>query len=309
MDRLPIQHLRGLGARELSGAVAALPRAGLRAALVGRSIGASRTPGMHNAEGRRLGLDYAYGRLDFDALGLPDSALGAVVAEAVRQGLAGLNVTHPFKQAIIAELDGLSEEAAAIGAVNTVVFAAGRATGHNTDGSGFAESFRREMAGAALDRVLLIGAGGAGKAVAWALLSLGAGRVAVTDAEPARASALAAALAEQWGSRRAVAAADLPAAAAEADGLVNATPVGMEKYPGMPMPAAALRPALWVADVVYFPERTALLGAAAALGCRTMGGRGMAIQQAVLAFRLITGAAPDPGAMARHFGDPPEAPD
>ncbi len=301
--------------RQNPGRVSAVPPtsavrgAALRAALIGRGIGESRTPHMHVAEGRRLAMSYAYSRIDFDVLGLPDSALGGVVAQAAREGFAGLNVTYPFKQAIIPHLDALSAEAAGIGAVNTVVFepASGggdpRATGHNTDCWGFAESFRREMAGAALDRVLLVGAGGAGKAVGRALLELGTGELAIADAEPARARGLADDLAVQFGAGRAVAAGDAATAAGVAQGLVNATPVGMDKYPGMPVPGDVLRPDLWVADVVYFPSRTALLNAAAAQGCRTMGGRGMAILQAVRAFRLITGQVPDFAAMAGHFAD------
>jgi shikimate dehydrogenase len=135
--------------------------------------------------------------------------------------------------------------------------------------------------------------------VARALLDLGAARLAVFDVEPERAAALAASLRDQGGT--ATAARDVASAARAADGMVNATPVGMAKYPGMPVPADALRPELWVADLVYFPAQTELLRRAAALGCRTMPGRGMAIFQAVKAFELITGRVPDPVHMARHF--------
>jgi len=256
---------------------------------------------MHVAEGRRLGLDYAYDLLDFDRLELADDALPRVLRAAAAAGCAGLNVTHPFKQSVLPWLDGVAPEAEAIGAVNTVVFRDGRATGHNTDCFGFAESFRREMAGAALDRVLLLGAGGAGAAVGQALLGLGAAGIDVYDVDGDRAAALARRLGTQPGGARAGAVDDLASAARLADGLVNATPVGMAKYPGTPLPPACLRPDLWVADVIYFPAATALIAAARAAGCRTLPGRGMAIHQAVRAFEFFTGRPPDPEAMAAHF--------
>ena len=126
--------------------------------------------------------------------GCPSGASEAVLELAARHGLAGLNVTHPFKQSIIPHLDELSAEAAAIGAVNTIVFADGKAIGHNTDCWGFAEAFRSAMQGARLDRVLLIGAGGAGKAVARALCDLGARHIDIFDLDPERSTNLAASL-------------------------------------------------------------------------------------------------------------------
>jgi shikimate dehydrogenase len=271
------------------------------AGLVGRGIRASRTPGMHEAEGARLGLRYRYRLLDFDQLGLDDNALNELVRAATEAGFAGLNVTHPFKERVLASLDTLSPEADAIGAVNTVVLREGRRVGHNTDSFGFSESFRRSMSGASLDNVLLIGAGGAGRAVAHALLGLGAARLTIFDIVPTKAEALARRLAPAFGSDRLTATGNIEAAAREAQGVVNTSPVGMAKYPGSPLPVAWLRPDLWVADIVYFPADTALLRAARAGGCRTLPGIGMAIFQAVKAFELITGVAPDADEMARHF--------
>jgi shikimate dehydrogenase len=256
---------------------------------------------MHIREGDRLGLSYAYGLVDFDQLGLRDDDLADVISAAARGGLAGLNVTHPFKQAVVPLVDELSADGAAIGALNTVVLRGGRAVGHNTDCWGFAESFRRGMPGAALGKVLLIGAGGAGMAVARALLDQGAAQVEVFDLDPGRAEALAQSLCASFGKDRGVAVTELAAALRSADGLVNATPVGMAKYPGMPVPESALRPDLWVADIVYFPAVTPLLHAAASRGCRTLPGAGMAIFQAVKAFELITGIVPSVEAMTRHF--------
>ena len=254
---------------------------------------------MHMAEGARLGLDYSYALLDFDRLQLPPAAIGTVVELARDHGLAGLNVTHPFKQSIMGALDELSPEAAEIGAVNTVVFKAGRAVGFNTDCWGFAESFRRKMQGAKLGSVLLLGAGGAGKAVARALVDLGAEQIEIFDLDPAKAASLAARIAGT-GSAHARAVHDLTAVE-RVDGVVNATPVGMAKYPGTPLAPHLLRRDLWVADIVYFPAQTELLRSADIAGSRTLSGEGMAIFQAVKAFELITGHTPDAAAMARHF--------
>lgn len=269
--------------------------------LIGAGIQSSRTPAMHEAEGDRLGLRYLYNLIDLDQLKLDVSALPDLLCAARRLGFAGLNITHPCKQAIIPLLDDLSPAARAINAVNTVVIAPGGCVGHNTDSSGFAESFRREMKAAKLDRIVQIGAGGAGAAVGYALLEMGAGVLTLVDSDEARAQSLAERLQTHFGPGRAIASPMLPDVLTAADGVVNTTPVGMAKYPGLPLPAELLRPALWVADIVYFPAETELLRRARALGCATLAGTGMALFQAVEAFRLFTGLAPDPDIMRRQL--------
>jgi shikimate dehydrogenase len=276
-------------------------RPDLRAGLFGRGIGASRTPRMHTLEGARLGLDYEYRLFDFDRLVLSDSDLPRLLAEARRDGFAGINVTHPFKERVIAYLDLLSPDAAAIGAVNTVVFGDDGAVGHNTDCWGFSESFRRGLKRPRLAKVVLIGAGGAGMAVGKALLELGTEHLTIMDVAAAKAGRLAATLTASFGKERVSKGRDPETALAHADGLVNATPVGMAKYPGMPVDQSWLRPNLWVADLIYFPAETELLRTARSAGCQTLPGAGMAIFQAVKAFELITGVAPDAEQMARHF--------
>ncbi len=271
--------------------------------LLGRGIGLSRSPAMHEQEGARLGLRLQYRLLDFDRLGLGAEALPEVILGAERLGFAGLNVTHPFKERVLDCLDELSEDAAAIGAVNTLVFAGGRRLGFNTDCFGFQESFRRGLPGAALGEVLQFGAGGAGMAVARALLQLGAGRLAIRDLDPAKAEALCGSLERQYGAGRAVAVPgeEAEAAARRADGLVNATPLGMDKYPGSPVREDWLSARQWVADIVYFPEDTALVRQAERSGCATLRGGGMAVFQAAKAFELFTGRQPDAGQMRRHY--------
>jgi shikimate dehydrogenase len=268
--------------------------------LIGRGIQSSRSPAMHEREAARLGIGCQYVLLDFDRLGLPDEALPAVVAAGPPLGFRGFNVTHPFKQQIVPLLDSLSPAATAIGAVNTIVYAGGRTSGHNTDSWGFAESFRRDMAGVPLSKVVQFGAGGAGSAVAHALMQLGVEDVTIVDVEPQRAGALAERMRAHGGSSVGCTT-DVEAALGAADGLVNTTPVGMAKYPGLPFPAPLLQPRHWVAEIVYFPDETELLRHARSLGCRTLAGSGMAIAQAARAFELFTGKAPDMRAMAAHF--------
>jgi shikimate dehydrogenase len=270
--------------------------------LVGRGIGSSRSPIMHEREGARLGVEYAYRLVDFDQLGLDDAALGAVIAAAEDLGFSGLNVTHPFKQSVVSLLTELAPDAAAIGAVNTVVFKDGRRSGHNTDSWGFAESFRESMSGCGLDRVLQLGAGGAGAAVAHALLELGTTHLALFDTAAQRAEQLAERLNARFGNRVEVVT-DIDTAFARPSGVVNTTPVGMAKYPGLPFAPRLLSPRHWVAEIIYFPAETALLQLARERGCRTLSGLGMAVNQAVRAFELFTGIKPDKAAMTRHFAE------
>ena len=293
----------GTGAGDEARSPAAVAAAGrsVLAGLIGSGIQASRSPSLHEREGAEQGLRYIYKIIDIAALGLSPDVLPELLTAARRFGFAGLNITHPCKQTVIPLLDALSPDARALGAVNTVVFENGRATGHNTDWSGFAESFRRELADVARGRVVQFGAGGAGAAVAHALLTLGVDRLTIIDTDAARAEELAAALGDRFGAGRAVAGADVADAVGGADGIVNTTPLGMAKYPGMPLAASLLHPRLWVADIVYFPLETELLRAARARGCRTMSGGGMAVFQAVGAFRLFAGVEPDAERMLRHF--------
>ena len=276
-------------------------RPALLAGLIGTGIGASLTPALHECEGAEQGLRHIYRRLDMERLGVGVEALPELLTAAERTGFAGVNVTHPCKQAVIPLLHELSKDARALGAVNAVVLRDGRRIGHNTDMSGFAEGFKRGLPDARRERVVQMGAGGAGSAVAHALLGLGVGRLSVFDTDPSRAAGVAAALCALFGEGRALAGTDLPGAMAEADGVVNCTPVGMAKYPGLPLPAGLLRPAHWVAEIVYFPLETELLRTARALGCATLDGGGMAVFQAVGAFRLFTGLEPDAERMLRHF--------
>lgn len=274
----------------------------IRCGLIGAGIATSLSPALHEAEGRAHGLDLAYTLIDVDRPGTPHD-LGTLLARAESAGLAGVNVTHPFKQQVVGLLDELSPLARDIGAVNTVVFRDGRRFGDNTDASGFAQAFRRGLPDAAIDRVVQLGAGGAGAACAFAQLALGVRQLVVIDPDEERRGLLAEALSARFEiDRIAVAPPDqLPDALASANGLVNATPVGMLAQPGLPLPVELLHPGLWVADIVYMPVETALLRAADRLGLRALGGTTMCVYQAAAAFELFTGLVPDTRRMFDHL--------
>jgi shikimate dehydrogenase len=269
--------------------------------LIGAGIQRSLTPAMHEAEAAHHGLRLHYQLIDLDRAGAGVDALPTLLAAARTMGFAGLNITYPCKQAVIPLLDTLSDEARAMGAVNTVVFRDGRSVGHNTDGSGWRWGFERTLPGADLRRVVLVGAGGAGSAIAHALLRMDTAALVLVDADPARAQALADELNRLYPGQRATATPDVAQALQGASGLVHATPTGMDKLPGLPLPAALLRPDLWVAEIVYFPLETALLKVARAVGCRCVHGGTMAVGQAIGAFRLFTGLEPDAARIEAHF--------
>ena len=271
-------------------------RATFLCGLIGAGIQLSRSPALHEREADEQGLRYIYKLIDLDQLGVGIEALPALLNAARQMGFAGLNITYPCKQAIIPLLDELSEDARALNAVNTVVIRDGRMTGHNTDWSGFAEGFRRGLPDAKRDRVVLLGAGGAGAAVAHAALTLGVRELTIFDLDASRSAELAAKL-----GARARAGTNLAAAMAKADGLIHCTPTGMAKMPGLPLDSGLLRARHWVAEIVYFPLETELLRVARAKGCRTLDGSGMAVYQAVGAFRLFTGIEPDAERMMRIF--------
>ncbi|MFT4084153.1 MAG: shikimate dehydrogenase [Nocardioides sp.] len=276
--------------------------------LIGNGVTPSLTPAMHMREAAAHGIGYAYRTIDLTELGLPPESVGDLVRSARRAGYDALNITHPCKQLVIGHLDRLDPTARRLGAVNTVIFdhdefGEPEAVGYNTDTSGFAAALRTGLPDAAIDQVVQLGAGGAGTAVADALLSQGVDRLTVVDLDAARREGLATQLLARFPEARVEASHPdkLAVLLAEADGLVNCTPMGMADHPGLPLDAGLLDPHLWVADIVYRPLDTALLGAARAAGCRTLHGGHMAVYQAVDAFRLITGIEPDAARMLTHL--------
>ena len=285
----------------LESRLAELRARGLLLGLIGAGIQASRSPALHMAEATAQGFPCVYRLIDLDLAQGGAEALSELIRAAEAMGFDGLNITFPVKQAILPLLHDIAPDAAALGAVNTVLLKQGRRIGHNTDSSGFGAAFARGLPGAALARVVQLGAGGAGAAVAQALLAAGVQCLSLHDSDSPRAETLARGLCARFGARRARVCDDLAVDVGLADGLVNCTPVGMAKLPGLPLPEAALHPRLWVAEIVYFPLETALLKAARRLGCRTLDGGGMAVFQAAHAFALFSGIAPDAARMMAGF--------
>lgn len=270
--------------------------------LIGANIQGSMSPALFADAFAAAGIDGYYHLLDVDRL--PERRLPRLL-DAIRvAGFAGANITYPFKQEIIGLLDAVDPGAGQVGAVNTVVIAPdGSATGYNFDRAGWRSSFKERIgaAGAKDATVVLIGAGGAGRAVAFALMDLGVAALIVHDIEPARAKALQTDIASHFGASRCRLAEDLERDIAAADGIVNATQIGMRGFPGNPVPVAALKAGHWAADVIYTPMQTEFLEAAVAKGARVLNGGGMCVHQAVEAFRQITGVEPDVARLHRAF--------
>lgn len=273
--------------------------------LVGDGVLPSLSPAMHEAEADHHGLRYLYRPLDLAVMGRAPEDVGAILHEGAALGYSAFNITHPCKQLVLDALNEVSDDTRRLGAANTVLVQGDRLVGHNTDHSGFASGLAEGLPGADLGHVVLLGSGGAGSAVAYAVLSAGAQRLDVVDLDAARAAERAEALAALFPSATVHAAGPqaLPALLGSATGLVQATPIGMHHHPGMPLDAALLHARLWVADVIYRPVETELVRTATALGCRVLDGGHMAVGQAVDAFELITGVRPDRPRMRRHFLD------
>lgn len=270
--------------------------------LIGANIKGSMSPALFADAFAAAGIDGYYHLIDADVL--PGRRLPQLFDSIKAVGFAGANITYPFKQDIIGLLDAVDPEAAQVGAVNTVAIAAdGRATGYNFDRRGWRNSFAATFgADSAKDAtVVQIGAGGAGRAVAYALMDLGVATLILHDLDTARADALRSEVSAHYGAWRCRLARDLEREIAQAAGVVNATQVGMSGFPGNPVPVAALTPQHWAADVIYTPMQTAFLKAAAAKGARTLNGAGMCVYQAAEAFHQFTGLVPDIGRLHRAF--------
>lgn len=284
------------------------PRESILLGLIGDGISTSLTPPMQEQEAAEHGLLLLYRPVDTAALGLEgeqaQQEAPRLLESGRRLGFNGFNITHPFKQTIMDHLDEIDDDARALGAVNTVVFdEQGRAHGHNTDFSGYITGLRGAVPEADLSDVVQLGAGGAGSAVAYALLRAGAESLTLVDLDSSRAADRAAELQRQFPATvvRARPHAELQDALATATGFAHATPVGMHTHPGMPVEIDWIPADAWVSDVVYLPIRTELVQAAQARGLRVMDGGRMAVGQAVDAFALFTGREADAARMEKHF--------
>ncbi len=251
---------------------------------------------MHEQAAHGLGVRCHYQLIE--VAGADAGELRVLLDGVRRLGFAGVNVTYPYKETVVDLLDELSPDAAAMGAVNTVVIRDDRLIGYNTDTTGFARAAANMVADSRPGGVAVIGAGGVGKAIAFALVNLGIVELRIFDADRAKADKLALLLKPH---DRVIAVERVEDAVQGAVGLVNATPLGMLPNRDSPLPEALLHRELWVADAVYFPLWTPLLLAAKARGARVMTGRDLAIYQAADAFELFTGLVPSAAEMGRAF--------
>jgi shikimate dehydrogenase len=264
--------------------------------LIGAPIRHSASPAMHEQAADALGARCHYQLIE--VAGADRAVLRALLDGVRRLGFSGVNVTFPYKEAVVELLDELSPDAAAMGAVNTVVVRGGKLIGYNTDTSGFERAASDLVTASGRGPVAVIGAGGVGKAIAFALARLNVSELRIFDTDTAKAEALARLLDGYGGI---VVSRSVAQALGGAAGLVNGTPVGMLPNLGTPVPDSLLHEGVWVADAVYSPLWTPLLNAARTKGARIMTGRELAIYQAADAFKLFTGLAPSTMEMGHAF--------
>jgi shikimate dehydrogenase len=255
--------------------------------LIGWPVEYSVSPAMHNAAFDALHLPWRYVLLPTPA-GEVEARLKALALEGYR----GANVTVPHKQAVMPHLAAISDAARAIGAINTIVVRRGGLIGHNTDGDGFLAALREAHFEPAGQRALVLGAGGAARAVIYALLHAGCA-IAVHNRTPERVAHLVHEL-RYVGFQASAAGALSELDLASFDLVINATPVGMwPEVEGSPWPETLPLPSNWtVFDLVYNPQETRLLARARAAGVHAVGGLGMLVHQGALAFEMWTGYAP-----------------
>ena len=275
----------------------------IRLGLIGGNIAASRSPDLHRLCGAAVGLDVSYDLLVPAAMGKSFEA----VFETCRQtGMRGVNVTYPYKQQVRAMVRVPDPEVAKLGSINTVVFAPDGPLGYNTDYTGFMAAYRVAFGSTAPGRVGVIGTGGVGRAIAFALLELGASELRLFDVEPQRAAELARALQTVQSPCAIRVVETIADAVGTAQGMVNCTPIGMVGHPGSPVPQALLGTQDWAFDAVYTPVDTEFLEAAGRAGVKVMSGYELFFHQGIEAFRLFTGCQPgDLGALRRRLAELP----
>jgi len=266
--------------------------------LIGSPIKSSAAPFMHEAAAEAAGLRAHYRLIDVPGA---DEAKLRDLLEGVRLlGFSGINVTFPYKEAVVSLLDSMTEAAASIGAVNTIIVEDGKLVGHNTDASGFVRAFAQALGDAGDAPVVLLGAGGVGRAIAFAMAELGTCELRLVDTAAEKAVTLTERLRGRISARVFP---NVQEALPGAGGVINATPVGMLPDRGNPVPPELIHERMWVADAVYTPLWTPLLLAARQRGARVMTGRELSIHQAVDAFRLFTGREASYRTIARAFDD------
>lgn len=271
--------------------------------LIGDGVTASLTPQLHEHEARCQGLSYLYRPIDLSALDLLPSEVPRLLRAGAELGFNAFNVTHPVKQTVMEHLDEIDADAAALGAVNTVLLQDGKLIGYNTDSSGYLTGLRNSLGSPDLSCVVQLGTGGAGSAVAYALLQAGASRLVLCDLDEHRCRERVSRLQVLFPHQEIVAISmdRLEVELLGATGFAQCTPVGMSIHPGMPLDIDFIHDGTWVSDVIYRPRDTEFIVAARERGLSVVDGGGMAVGQAADAFELITGQAADSRRMAEHF--------
>lgn len=274
----------------------------LRLGLIGEAIDASRAPELHRRAGAMTGRAVRYDALSPTAL---ENSFEGVLSACRAAGYRGVNVTHPYKERAAQSVEIDDSLTRALGAVNTIVFEGERARGFNTDHTGFIAAYRGARGATPPGAVCVIGAGGVGRAAAFALARLGASALRLVDRRPERARAVADAVRAAGFELSVQVESDAAAAAGGADGLINCTPVGMTPDCGAPLALEAMRGASWAFDAVYTPVDTPFLVNAARCGVRTISGFELFLHQGVDAWAIFSGAPLDAAALRAALQDEP----
>ncbi|WP_106477864.1 shikimate dehydrogenase family protein [Phytohalomonas tamaricis] len=257
----------------------------MRLGLIGKSILRSSSPDLHIRLGQLTGIPATYELID--ALETPIDSLGSKVNELVQQGYRGVNVTYPFKEEAVRVASSISEGARMVGSANTLIFKPEGIHAENTDFTGFISGFKATLGERKPGRVLLIGTGGVGKAVAFGLGKLGTEEIILLDLDESKSRHLAEELCNNGFNASTITQDALATTVSECDGLVNCTPIGHEKSPGCPLPKALIESRHWIFDAVYVPAVTEFITAAKAAGAQVMSGVSLFVFQGVDAFKLF----------------------
>jgi shikimate dehydrogenase len=270
--------------------------AAIRLGLIGDNITRSQSPRLHMEAGKLCGFDVTYERLIPLDLGL---TFAAVFDRCSSNDFRGINVTYPYKEEVVARADVPDPLTVRIGACNTILFTSGRPQGYNTDCSGFVAAFRSTFGSTSPGIVAMAGAGGVGKAIAFALAQLGTSELRIYDTDANKAERLASILSNAGTTMKTGRSNSIEEATAGADGLVNCTPIGMSGHPGTAVPRQHVRGASWAFDAVYTPVETEFLRIASDVGLTIMSGWELFFHQGIDAFRRFTGVEVDPIALRR----------
>jgi len=277
----------------------------LKLGLIGIGIGRSRAPELHRLAGELAGVRLTYDLIQPTSAD-PD-AFDATLEACRAQDYRGLNVTYPFKERAAQAVQVAADQVRRLGAVNTVrLDLQAGPRGFNTDYSGFRRAFEGRFPGRNPGAVAIVGAGGVGRAIAFALVDLRAAEIRLSDRNDAQARGLAAVLQNGTGTR-VVVCATLEEATAGADGLVNATPQGMYQYPETAIPEAFIKGQAWAFDAVYTPAQTQFLTDAIAAKLEILYGHELFFYQGVDAFEIFTGLRVDETGLRKALALPDAA--